>query len=353
MTRVSLKPGAIEHFPQGEILPKIKAIMGPLRGFAFSEAPTPSGPPPTPTPVDVYLAGGGIPWYGPGVYNTMATPLLDPRALRDVQVRDVVPTGDGDGMKAQDCVLSHARWERDVGVALGEGKLIKTLLGAIPKDVADQIAQRVFRRNLSFAQVKEGLLREVTRPMNRNVPDHVFHGLTVPKNCSVGELSNFMEDFIYWGSQVREGVTFGHARQRFLDALVHHDSLIHKLYNEENKSGGLEFTYLTLYLFCQVEFRQKNAVKQHQHHQKWRSLPLDECPDVASLNFMGAEPVEEQVNAIGESEAPPNANDAQIVEPPDDWDEWYLNAIGQLRKVPKKGPKSPFCGFPGHTEDKC
>ena len=76
------EPGAIEHFPQGKELSKIKAIMGPLRGFAFSEAPMPSGPPLTPTPMDVYPGGGGIPWYGPGVYNTVATPLLDPRVLK-------------------------------------------------------------------------------------------------------------------------------------------------------------------------------------------------------------------------------------------------------------------------------
>ena len=56
----------------------------------------------------------------------MAPPLLDPRALKDVQPRDVVPTWDGNGLKAQDWVLSSARSEQDVGVALGEGKLIKT-----------------------------------------------------------------------------------------------------------------------------------------------------------------------------------------------------------------------------------
>ena len=48
------EPGAIEHFPQGEKLPKVKPIIGLLRGFAFSDAPTPSGPPLTPTPMDVY-----------------------------------------------------------------------------------------------------------------------------------------------------------------------------------------------------------------------------------------------------------------------------------------------------------
>ena len=157
-----------------------------------------------------------------------------------------------------------------MGVALREGKLIKTLLGGILKDVADPIDKRVIRRNLSYAQVKEGVLREVNQPVNRNVSDHVFHGLTIPKNCLVGELSNFMEDFIYWGSQLREGVTFGHARQRFLDALVHHNGLSYKICNEENKLGGLKFTYLTLYLFCQVELRQKDAVKRHQDHQKWQ-----------------------------------------------------------------------------------
>ena len=41
----------------------------------------------TPTPTDVYPGGGGILWYGPGVYNTMATPLLDPCTLNDVQIR--------------------------------------------------------------------------------------------------------------------------------------------------------------------------------------------------------------------------------------------------------------------------
>ena len=220
----------------------------------------------------------------------------------------------------------------DVRAALGEGKLIQTLLGAIPKDVADPIDERVIRRNLNYAQVKEGVLREVNSRVNRNVPVHVFDGLTVPKKCAVGELSNLMEDFIHWGSQVREGVTIGHAPQRFLDALVHHHGLIYNIHNEENKSAGLEFIYLTLYLSCQVELRQKDAGKRHQDDQKWRSLPLDKRPNVASLNFMGAEPVEEQVNAIGESHPPPNANDAQVSEPPDTWDEWYVNSIG--RPVP-------------------
>ena len=343
------EPGAIEHFPQGKTLPKINSIMSPLRGFAFSEAPTVSGPPLAPIPVDVYPGGGGIQWYALGVSNTMAMSLVGPRALKDVQVRDVVPTWDGDGSKEQDWVLSYARWERDVEVALGEGKLIKTLLGAIPKDVSDPIDKRVIRRNLSYAQVKEGVLREVNRRVNRNVPDHVFHNLTVPKSCLVAEHSNFMEDFVYWGSQVREEVTFGHARQRFLDALVHDDSLIHNIYDEENKSGGLEFTYPTLYLLCQVELRQRWAVKRHQDHQKWRFLPLDKRFNVASLNLMGADPVEEQMNAIGESGTAPNANDAQLFEPPDEWDEWYVNAIGQLD--PKEGPKCPFCVIPGHTED--
>ena len=176
--------------------------MGPLRGFAFLEAPTPSGRPITSPPVDVYSGGGGIPWYGPGVYNTMVTPLLDPRALKDVQVWDVVPTWDGDGLKAQDWVLSYARWERDLGVVLGEGELIKTLLGTIPKDVADPINGGLIHGNLSHAQVKKGVLREVNRRVNRNDPDRVFHALTVPKNVLVGELSKFMGDWIYWCSQV-------------------------------------------------------------------------------------------------------------------------------------------------------
>ena len=66
MTRVILNPKAIEPFPQGKKLFKIKPIMGPLRGFVFSEAPTPSGLPLAPTPVHVYPGAGRIPWYGPG-----------------------------------------------------------------------------------------------------------------------------------------------------------------------------------------------------------------------------------------------------------------------------------------------
>ena len=192
----------------------------------------------------------------------------------------------------------------------GRTRRKKNLLAAIPKDLADPIAKRAIRRNLSYAQVKKAVLRGVERQVNRNVPNHVFHELKVQKNRSVGEVSTLVEDSIYWGSQVREGVIFGHARQWFLDALVHHDGLIYKIYNEEKKSGRLEFTYLTLYLFCQVELRQKYAVKRHQDHQRWRSLPLDKRSNVASLNFMGTEAVEEQVNAIGESGAPPNTNDA-------------------------------------------
>ena len=99
-SRVSLNPGQLNISPSAKNCPETKPIMGPLRGFAFSEAPTPSGPPLSPVPVDVNRRRGGIPWYGPGVYNTMATPLLDYHALKDVQVWDVVPTWDGDGMKA-------------------------------------------------------------------------------------------------------------------------------------------------------------------------------------------------------------------------------------------------------------
>ena len=206
----------------------------------------PSGPSLTPTPVDVYPGGGGIPWYGPGMYSTMAPPLLDPRALMDAQVRDVVPPWDGDGVKAQDWVLSYARWERDVGVMLGEGKLIKTLLGAIPKDVTDPMGKRVIRRNLTYAQVKEGGLWEVKRRVNRNVPDNVFHGLTVPKNCLVVQFSNFMEDFIYWGSQVREGVTFRQAAGGRFGGYVPEPSRVSKaglsnplLYPQQNRPDGL------------------------------------------------------------------------------------------------------------------
>ena len=57
-----LEPGAIEHFTKGERLPKIKLSMGPLRGYAFSETPTPPMPSLNPTPVDVYPAGDGILW---------------------------------------------------------------------------------------------------------------------------------------------------------------------------------------------------------------------------------------------------------------------------------------------------
>ena len=87
----------------------------------------------------------------------------------------------------------------------------KTLLGAVSKDVADPIDKRVIRWNLSYAQVKEGIVREVNLRVYRNVLDHVCHGQTVPKNCSAGELSNVLEDSIYSGSQVRWGVAFGHA----------------------------------------------------------------------------------------------------------------------------------------------
>ena len=61
-----------------------------------------------------------------------------------------------------------------MGVAPGEGKLIKTLFRGIGKDVADPIDKRVIRRNLNYAHLKVGVLLEVNRRMNGNVPDHVF-----------------------------------------------------------------------------------------------------------------------------------------------------------------------------------
>ena len=124
--------------------------------------------------MDVYPGGGGIPWYGPGLYNTMATLLLDPRALKAVQVRDIIPTCDGDGVKAQDWILSNARWEREVGVTLGEGKLIKTLLGAILKDVADPIDERVIRRNLSYAPSERGCFAGSQPPAGQKCPRPCF-----------------------------------------------------------------------------------------------------------------------------------------------------------------------------------
>ena len=133
----------------------------------------------------MYPGGGGIPWYGPGVYNTMDTPLLDPRALKNVRVQDVIvhlerQRGEGRGLGSVLCQQGARR-----GGRARRTKPYQNAFGAIQKDVADPIAKRVIRRNLSYAQVKEGVLREVNGWVSRNVPDHVVHGLTVPKNCSV------------------------------------------------------------------------------------------------------------------------------------------------------------------------
>ena len=108
--------------------------MPSLIGLAFSEVPEPRMPSGVPPYKQDHAYGPGVvPWYGPGVYNTMATPYVDPRALADMQKRDAIPVWNGSGETAQHWLLSYTRWEQNTGVALGDHRLTQAILGSIPK----------------------------------------------------------------------------------------------------------------------------------------------------------------------------------------------------------------------------
>ena len=92
-------PKRILRWPDQEGLPKIKPIGIPLRGMAFAEVHNDDPPPPAPANPVQHISSFDAYWAaaGPGAYGHQSNPHLDPKALGDLQTKNIRPNWDGRG----------------------------------------------------------------------------------------------------------------------------------------------------------------------------------------------------------------------------------------------------------------
>ena len=245
-------------------LPKVKPTGIPSFGAAFAEVRPREEDEGTTDVKDSFHQG--IP--GPGLYGTSATPYLDPKSLTETQALMTVPHWDGKGEAGVEWKESYLVWDNDVGRALGDAVRRRVLRAAIPKDLANSFGKRIDRRRRGYAALEKLVFDEVDRRANPDVISDKWKALELPAKPTALDAAGFMDDWLYYGSQVKGGVTHQGARDQFLDALgPRQENFIYKLYLEERRKGK-EHNYLEIFQVLMTELMARDAAHNKQDH--WR-----------------------------------------------------------------------------------
>ena len=139
-------------------------------------------------------------------------------------------------------------WDNDVGRALGDAVRRRVLRAAIPKDLANSFGKRIDRRRRGYAALEKLVFDEVDRRANPDVISDKWKALELPAKPTALDAAGFMDDLLYYGSQVKGDVTHQGARDQFLDALgPRQENFIYQLYLEERRKGK-EHSYLEIFL---------------------------------------------------------------------------------------------------------
>ena len=186
-----------------------------------------------------------------GVHRTLATPVIDPRTLADVQGISVAPRWDGSGTTAIKWLLDFRAWERDWMYGLTDAMRRAVLLSLLPAPPSKPLKEMVNRFQFRY----QDLLREVTEEVFTEANDDVilkaFHTVK-PSSLTPTprEFINFVEQSPALGRRVRNGITQRQAKDRLLDviATIKVDGLLKEIIKEETKVG-LEFNYLEMIVF--------------------------------------------------------------------------------------------------------
>ena len=97
----------------------------------------------------------------PGVPGRLATPVMDPRTLADVQGMSVAPRWDGSRTTAIKWVLDFRAWERDWMYGLTDAMRRPVLLSLIPAIRSNPIKEMVNRYQFRYQDLSTEVTEEV------------------------------------------------------------------------------------------------------------------------------------------------------------------------------------------------
>ena len=184
----------------------------------------------------------------PGVHGRLATPVMDPQTLGDVQGMSVAPRWDGSGTTAIKWFLNFGAWERDRMYGLTDSIRRAVLLSLIPAARSNPLKEMVNRYQFRYQDLLREVTEEVFTEANDDVILEAFHTVK-PSSLTptLREFINFVEQFLALGRRVRDEITQRQAKDRLLDviATMKVDGLLKEIIKEETKVG-LEFNYLEL-----------------------------------------------------------------------------------------------------------
>ena len=176
----------------------------------------------------------------PGVHGRLATPVMDPRTLRDVQAMSVAPRWDGSGTTAIKWFLDLRAWERDGMYRLTDAMRRAVLLSLIPASRSNPLQEMENRYRFRYQDLLREVTEEVFTEANDDVILEAFHTV---KQSSLTPTPRafiyFVEQFLALGRRVCDRNTQWQAKDRLLDviATMKLDRLLKEIIKEETKVG--------------------------------------------------------------------------------------------------------------------
>ena len=136
----------------------------------------------------------------PGVHGRLATPVMDPRTLGDVQGMSVAPRWDGSGTTAIKWFLDFQAWERDCMYGLTDAMRRAVLLSLIPATRSNPLKEMVNRYQFRYQDLLREVTEEVFTEANDDVILEAFHTVK-PSSLTPTprEFINFVEQFLALG----------------------------------------------------------------------------------------------------------------------------------------------------------
>ena len=308
----------------------------------------------------------------PGVHGRLATPVMDPRTLRDVQGMSVAPRWNRSGTTAIRWFLDFCAWECDWMYGLTDAMRRAVLLSLIPATRSNPLKEMVNRYRFWYQDLLREEMEEVFTEANDDVILEAFHTVK-PSSLTPAprEFINFVEQFLALGRPVRDGITQGQANDQLLDviATMKVDGLLKEIIKEETKVG-LEFNYLKMIVFVMNPLMSPHKLAIKKGHIMRRlgqaipeaSQPKPQLPPQRTGNKYGSGRVRgmEGVEDMDKAEDPEGHRDQVQADPElsiaeiQEICEAQVRAMSELAGAGESSiPKCPPCAKGRHSREDC
>ena len=186
------------------------------------------------------LEGTNARLISPGVHGRLATLVMDPPTLGDLQGMSGAPRWAGSGTTAIKWFLDFGAWERDCMYGLTDAMRRAVLLSLIPVSRSNPLKEMVDRYQFRYQDLLRKVMEEVFTEANDDVILEAFHTVKASSlTPTPREFINFVEQFLVLGRRVRDGITQQQAKDRLLEviATMKVDGLLKEISMEETKVG--------------------------------------------------------------------------------------------------------------------